>query len=209
MYWERWNNKSYSREWNRSRGESRNEGESESEVEVEIEVSHEQEMKSSEMKSSEVKGSEVKGSEMNVLSHPLSFKRMQICLQRFICSKKGAEIAILKLFKQCKITVKRLLEIICKLLNCLLNLMCNWVMCNGNSRFSEKGCTCKLEGCTCKSERCTGSDSLNLLQLIMNVRLFYLTSYFHCFTSFFTSFFIANSVLLPSAICLLYFLTAI
>jgi len=82
-------------------------------------------VKSSEVKGSEMKGSEMKGSEVNVLSHPLPFKRMQACLQRFICSKKGAGIAILKLFKQCKITVKRLLEIICKLLNCLLNLVCN------------------------------------------------------------------------------------
>ncbi len=56
------------------------------------------EMKSSEVKSSEVKSSEMKGSEMNVLSHSLSFKRMQICLQRFICSEEDAEIAILKLF---------------------------------------------------------------------------------------------------------------
>ena len=49
----------------------------------EIEISHEQEMKSS---------------EMNVLSHSLSFKRMQTCLQRFICSEEDAETAILKLF---------------------------------------------------------------------------------------------------------------
>jgi len=46
-----------------------------------------------------VKGSEVEGSEMNVLSHPLPSKRMQACLQRFICSEKGAETAILKLFE--------------------------------------------------------------------------------------------------------------
>ncbi len=45
-----------------------------------------------------MKGSEMKSSEMNVLSHPLSFKRMQACLQRFICSEEDAETAILKLF---------------------------------------------------------------------------------------------------------------
>jgi len=56
------------------------------------------EVKGSEVKGSEVKGSEVKGSEVNVLSHLLSFKRMQACLQRFICSEEGAETAILKLF---------------------------------------------------------------------------------------------------------------
>ncbi len=58
-------------------------------IKVEVEISHEQ----------EVKGSEVKGSEVNVLPHPLSFKRMQICLQRFICSEEDAETAILKLFE--------------------------------------------------------------------------------------------------------------
>jgi hypothetical protein len=57
-------------------------------IKVEIEISHGQ----------EVKSSEVKGSEVNVLSHPLSFKRMQPCLQRFICSEEDAETAILKLF---------------------------------------------------------------------------------------------------------------
>ncbi len=67
----------------------------------------------------------VKGSEVNVLPHPLPFKRMQACLQRSICSERGAETAILKLFKQCKITVERLLRIICKPLNCVLNLVCN------------------------------------------------------------------------------------
>ncbi len=72
-----------------------------------------------------MEGSEVEGSEVNVLSHPLPFKRMQACLQRFICSEGGAETAILKLFKQCKITVEKLLRIICKHLNCLLNLVCN------------------------------------------------------------------------------------
>jgi len=56
------------------------------------------EMKGSEVKGSEVEGSEVEDSEMNVLSHPLPFKRMQACLQRFICSEGDAEIAILKLF---------------------------------------------------------------------------------------------------------------
>jgi len=45
-----------------------------------------------------MKSSEMKSSEMNVLSHSLSFKRMQICLQRFICSEEDAETAILKLF---------------------------------------------------------------------------------------------------------------
>ena len=84
-------------------------------IKVGVKVSHEQ----------EVKGSEVKGSEVDVLPHPLPSKRMQACLQRFICSEEDAETAILKLFKQCKITVKRLLRIICKPLNCLLNLMCN------------------------------------------------------------------------------------
>ncbi len=109
-----------------------------------------------------MKSSEMKSSKMNMLSHSFSFKWMQICLQRFICSKKDAEIMILKFFKQCKITVKKLLEIICKLLNCLLNLMCNWVMCNENFRFFERRCTCKLKECTCKSEECTSSDFLNL-----------------------------------------------
>ncbi len=104
-------------------------------IKVGVKVSHEQEVKGSEVKNSEVKGSEmegsevegseVKGSEVNVLSHPLPSKRMQACLQRFICSEGGAETAILKLFKQCKITVERLLRIICKSLNCLLNLVCN------------------------------------------------------------------------------------
>jgi len=69
-------------------------------VEVEVEVSHGQ----------EVEGSEVEGSEVNVLPHPLPSKRMQACLQHFICSKKGAEIAILKLFKQCKITVGKIIR---------------------------------------------------------------------------------------------------
>ncbi len=55
-------------------------------------------MKGSEVKGSEVEGSEVEDSEMNVLSHPLPFKRMQACLQRFICSEGDAETAILKLF---------------------------------------------------------------------------------------------------------------
>ncbi len=91
-----------------------------------VEVSHGQEVKGSEVKDSEVEGSEVEGgSEVDVLPHPLPSKRMQACLQRFICSEGGAETAILKLFKQCKITVERLLRIICKLLNCLLNLVCN------------------------------------------------------------------------------------
>ncbi len=63
-------------------------------IKVEVEVSHGQEVKGS-----EVKGSEVKGSEVNVLSYPLSSKRMQACLQRFICSEGGAETAILKLFE--------------------------------------------------------------------------------------------------------------
>ncbi len=109
-------------------------------IKVGVKVSHEQEVKGSEVKNSEMKGSEVKGSEVegsevkgsevegsevDVLPHPLPSKRMQTCLQRFICSEEGAETAILKLFKQCKITVKRLLRIICKPLNCLLNLMCN------------------------------------------------------------------------------------
>jgi len=94
-------------------------------IKVGVKVSHEQEVKGSEVKNSEVKGSEVEGSEVDVLPHPLPSKRMQACLQRFICSEEGAETAILKLFKQCKITVKRLLRIICKPLNCLLNLMCN------------------------------------------------------------------------------------
>ncbi len=58
-------------------------------IKVGVEVSHGQ----------EVKGSEVKGSEVNVLPHPLSSKRMQACLQRFICSEGGAETAILKLFE--------------------------------------------------------------------------------------------------------------
>ncbi len=66
------------------------------------------------MEGSEVEGSEVEGSEVAVLPHPLPSKRMQACLQRFICSEGGAETAILKLFR-----------IICKLLNCLLNLVCN------------------------------------------------------------------------------------
>jgi len=44
-------------------------------------------------------GQEVKGSEVNVLPHPLSSKRMQACLQRFICSEEGAETAIMKLFE--------------------------------------------------------------------------------------------------------------
>ncbi len=68
-------------------------------IKVEVEVSHGQEVKGSEVKGSEVKGSEVKGSEVNVLSYPLSSKRMQACLQRFICSEGGAETAILKLFE--------------------------------------------------------------------------------------------------------------
>ncbi len=58
-------------------------------------------MKNSEMKNSEIEIShkqEMKSSEMNVLSHFLSFKRMQICLQHFICSEEDAETAILKLF---------------------------------------------------------------------------------------------------------------
>jgi len=46
-----------------------------------------------------VKGSEVEGSEVDVLPHPLSSKRMQACLQRFICSEGDAETAILKLFE--------------------------------------------------------------------------------------------------------------
>ena len=96
-----------------------------------VEVSHEQ----------GVEGSEVEGSEVDVLPHPLPSKRMQACLQRFICSEEGAETAILKLFKQCKITLKRLLRIICKPLNCLLNLVCN-----GNFRFPRGGCTCKQRG---------------------------------------------------------------
>ncbi len=77
---------------------------------AEVEVSHGQEVKGSEVKNSEVEGSEVKGSEVkgsevergsevNVLSHPLPSKRMQACLQRFICSEEGAETAILKLFE--------------------------------------------------------------------------------------------------------------
>jgi len=33
---------------------------------------------------------------------------------------------------------------------------------NGNSRFPEGGCTCKLGGCTCKPGGCTGSGSLNI-----------------------------------------------
>ena len=99
-------------------------------IKVGVKISHEQEVKGSEVKNSEVKGSEVEGSEVegsevDVLPHPLPSKRMQACLQRFICSEGGAETAILKLFKQCKITVKRLLRIICKPLNCLLNLVCN------------------------------------------------------------------------------------
>ena len=80
-----------------------------------VEVSHGQ----------EVKGSEVVGSEVDVLPHPLPSKQMQAYLQRFICSEGGAETAILKLFKHCKITVERLLRIICKPLNCLLNLVCS------------------------------------------------------------------------------------
>jgi len=51
------------------------------------------------VKGSKVKGSEVEGSEVNVLPHPLPFKRMQACLQRFICSEGGAETAILELFE--------------------------------------------------------------------------------------------------------------
>ncbi len=80
-----------------------------------VEVSHGQEVKGSEVKDSEVEGSEVKGrevkgsevegsevkggSEVDVLPHPLPSKRMQACLQRFICSEEGAETAILKLFE--------------------------------------------------------------------------------------------------------------
>ncbi len=74
------------------------------------------------MEGSEVKGSEVEGSEVNVLLHPLPFKRMQACLQRSICSEEGAGTAMLKLFKQCKITVGK---VISNPLNCLLNLVCN------------------------------------------------------------------------------------
>ena len=46
-----------------------------------------------------MEGSEMKGSEVDVLSHPLPSKRMQACLQRFICSEEDAETAILKLFE--------------------------------------------------------------------------------------------------------------
>ena len=46
-----------------------------------------------------LEGREVEGSEVDVLPHPLSSKRMQTCLQRFICSEEGAETAILKLFE--------------------------------------------------------------------------------------------------------------
>jgi len=46
-----------------------------------------------------MESSEVEGSEVNVLPHPLPSKRMQACLQRFICSEEGAETAILKLFE--------------------------------------------------------------------------------------------------------------
>ncbi len=57
------------------------------------------EVEGSEVEGSEVKGSEVEGSEVDVLPHPLPSKRMQACLQRFICSEGGAETAILKLFE--------------------------------------------------------------------------------------------------------------
>jgi len=56
------------------------------------------EVKGSEVKGSEMEGSEVKSSEVNVLPHPLPSKRMQACLQHFICSEGDAETAILKLF---------------------------------------------------------------------------------------------------------------
>ena len=111
MYWWRRNNKGkgYSRGWSRGGGEVG--------VGVEIEVSHGQGVKSSEMKSSEV----------NVLPHPLSSKRMQACLQRFICSE----------VIEFEVILKKLLRIICELLNYLLNLVCNWVMRNENIRFSR------------------------------------------------------------------------
>ncbi len=56
-------------------------------------------MKGSKVEGSEVEGSEVEGSEVDVLPHPLPSKRMQACLQRFICSEGDAETAILKLFE--------------------------------------------------------------------------------------------------------------
>jgi len=87
----------------------------------------------------------------------------------------------LKLFKQCKITVKRLLEIICKFLNCLLNLMCNWVMHNENFRFFEKECTCKLERCTCKSEKCMSSNFLYLLIIVIVIVIVIHTLLWHRF----------------------------
>ena len=96
-----------------------------------------------------------------MLSHSLSFKWMQTCLQRFICSEEDAETAILKLFKQCIITVKRLLRIICKHLNYLLNLMCNWVTCNENFRFPRENVHVSKERCTCKQKKCIDRCSLN------------------------------------------------
>jgi len=60
-----------------------------------VEVSHGQEVKGSEVEGSEMEGD----SEVDVLPHPLPSKRMQACLQRFICSEGGAETAILKLFE--------------------------------------------------------------------------------------------------------------
>ncbi len=82
-------------------------------IKVGVKVSHEQEVKGSEVKNSEVKGSEVKGSkvegsevegsEVDVLPHPLPSKRMQACLQRFICSEEGAETAILSSLNSAKL----------------------------------------------------------------------------------------------------------
>ncbi len=165
MYWWRRNNKSkdYSRGWRRD--------ESEIESEIGVEVSHGQGVEGS-----EVEGSEVKGSEVNVLSHSLPSKRMQACLQRFICSEGGAETAILKLFKQCIITVKRLLRIICKHLNYLLNLVCNWVTCNGNFRFPRRGVHVSKGGCTCKQKGCTGRCSLKKESILSFREIYILTS---------------------------------
>jgi len=59
-----------------------------------------------------------------------------------------------------KLKLFKLLKIICKFLNYLLNLMCNWVMCNENFRFSWKNVHVSKEKCTCKSEKCTSIDRL-------------------------------------------------
>ena len=128
----------------------------------EQEMKEVKEIKNSVIKNSEMKSSEIKSSKINVLLFLLLFKRKQICLQRFIYSEEDVEIIKLKLLETVILLWKSCLQLICKFLDYLSNLMYNWVMRNEiNQIFWEESVYIVRKGCIYRLERCTNISILN------------------------------------------------